>query len=217
VQRYLPLVRHLARRYHARADRDDLDQVASMALLQAVRRFDPERGLAFSSFAVPTILGELKRYFRDHGWVVRVPRAVQELKRRLEVETEILTAQLGRAPTPKELAERTQTSVEQVLDALAATTAHQPDSLDRPLAEGGDSAIDQVGGRLDPGFEHVEDSRLVDSLLTVLTERDRLILRLRFEHDLTQADIGERLGLSQMHVSRLIRESLLRLRAAAVD
>jgi RNA polymerase sigma-B factor len=212
ARRYLPLARHLARRYRSRgADLDDLNQVAAVALLKAIDRFDPDRGLAFSTFAVPTILGELKRYFRDLGWTVRVPRDVQELKLRLDQMTETLTGELGRSPTPAELADRTDASVEQVLEALAARTAHHPDSLDRPMSEDGDDAIDFVRASEDPGYDRVEDAAYVDGLLSTLSERERHILRLRFEKELTQAEIGEQLGLSQMHISRLIRQSIATL------
>jgi len=206
--RYLPLARHLARRYSSRGELDDLQQVASIALLKAIERFDPDRGLAFTTFAVPTILGELKRYFRDHGWMVRVPRDVQELKLRLDNITEGLTSELGRSPTPGELADRAGATVEQVLEALAANTAHYPDSLDRPVTEDGDEMIELVGAREDPGFARAENAALVDRLLDTLSERERHILRLRFEEELTQAEIGARLGLSQMQISRLIRKSI---------
>ena len=210
VARFLPLAYHLARRYHGGADADDLQQVASLGLLKAIDRFDPERGLAFTSFAVPTILGELKRYFRDHGWTVRVPRDLQELKLRVDAISQTLTGELGRSPTPAELAERANATTEQILDALAAATAHHPDSLDQPLSHEGDDAIDFLAAR-EPGFERVDDAAFVDGLLNTLSDRERVILRLRFEKDLTQAEIGARLGISQMHVSRLIRQAITTL------
>ncbi|RKQ88237.1 RNA polymerase sigma-B factor [Solirubrobacter pauli] len=217
VLEHLPLARSLARRYARRADVDDLDQVASMALVKAADRFDPDRGLAFSSFAVPTILGELKRHFRDRGWMVRVPRDLQELSVRLVPLTESLTGALGRAPTPAELAQRAGTSVEQVLEARAATSAHFPDSLDRSVTEDGEELADVVGGRIDPGFERAENAAVVDRLLSALDDRQREILRLRFEEDLPQSEIGSLLGLSQTQVSRLIRASIgaLQLQAAS--
>jgi RNA polymerase sigma-B factor len=215
VERYLPLAQHLARRYRGRADVDDLTQVASLGLLKAIDRFDPDRGRAFSSFAVPTILGEIKREFRDRGWMVRVPRPVQELKLRLDTITQALTGELGRSPTVAELADRADTTVEEVLEALAAATAHHPDSLDRPLAEDGDDAIDLLAAGDDPGFARVEDAAVVDGLLRALPERDRLILRLRFAEDLTQAEIGRLAGVSQMHVSRIIRDSITALQQHA--
>jgi RNA polymerase sigma-B factor len=211
--RYLPLARHLARRYRGRAEIDDLEQVASLALLKAIDRFDPSRGLEFSTFAYPTILGEIKRYFRDLGWTVRVPRDLQELTLRLDALREALTGELGRSPTVAELAVRAGTTAEQVVEAVSAGSAHYPDSLDRPLSEDGDLAIDVAHD--DPGFARAENAVVVGGLLATLPEREREILTLRFEHDMTQAEIGERLGLSQMHVSRLIRQSLATLQHAA--
>jgi RNA polymerase sigma-B factor len=215
LDRFLPLARHLARRYHGQAEREDLEQVAAFALLKAIDRFDIDRGMAFTSFAVPTIIGELKRYFRDYSWSVHVPRSIKDLKVRLDASTRELSAQLGRSPTPLELANCTGATVEQVMEALAAHTAHRADSLDRPLSEDGDSGIDLLGSEVDPGYAHAENATLVQSLLNTLPERERLILRLRFHEDLTQAEIGERLGISQMHVSRLIRKSITRLQALA--
>jgi RNA polymerase sigma-B factor len=212
---YLPLARHLARRYRGRAELDDLEQVASLALLKAIDRFDPTRGLEFSTFAYPTILGELKRYFRDLGWTVRVPRELQELTLRLDGLRETLTGELGRSPTVAELAERAGTTVEQVVEAISASSAHHPDSLDRPLSEDGDLAIDVVAAHHDPGFDRAENAVVVDGLLATLSEREREVLRLRFEQDLTQAEIGRRLGVSQMHVSRLIRQSIASLQDAS--
>jgi len=215
VRRYLPLARHLARRYKGRGEIDDLNQVAAFALLKAIDRFDPDRGLAFSSFAVPTILGELKRYFRDHGWVVRVPRDVQELKLRLDRLVETMTGEIGRSPTPAELAERADVSIEQVIEALGAATAHYPDSLDRTLTDDGEEAINLLVAGNDPGYTHVENADLIGGLLATLPDRERLILKLRFEDELTQAEIGRRLDISQMHVSRLIRQSISSLQGAA--
>jgi RNA polymerase sigma-B factor len=214
VMQYLPLARSLARRYAHRGDVDDLNQVASLALLKAIDRFDPDRGLAFSSFAVPTILGELKRYFRDKGWMVRVPRDVQELNLRINKISESLTSELGRSPTPSELADRTDATVEQVLEARAANSAHRPESLDKPVTEDGEPLLDLAGGSIDLGYERAETAAVVDGLLSRLGAREREILRLRFEEDLTQAEIGERMGISQMHVSRLIRNSISALQDA---
>jgi RNA polymerase sigma-B factor len=215
--RYLPLARHLARRYRGRAELDDLEQVASLALLKAIDRYDPTRGLEFSTFAYPTILGELKRYFRDLGWTVRVPRDLQELTLRLDGLRETLTGELGRSPTVAELAERAGATTEQVVEAISAASAHHPDSLDRPLSEDGDLAIDVVVAHDDPGFARAEDAVVVDGLLATLSEREREVLRLRFEEDLTQAEIGRRLGVSQMHVSRLIRQSIAALQVQSAS
>ena len=213
MERYLPLARHLARRYPAGGEHEDLMQVASMGLLKAIDRFDPSRGIAFSSFAVPTILGELRRYFRDYGWSVRPPRDVQELTGKLASATDRLTARLRRTPTADELAEECGVSVEQVLEAHAAITAHHPVALDRPH-NGEDDAKPAGGlGTEDPGMAEVEDTLAFESLLAVLPERERLILHLRFHEGWRQREIGEHLGISQMHVSRLIRQSLTTLQS----
>ena len=218
TERYLPLARHLARRYKGgNAELDDLYQVASFALVKAVDRFDPDRGIAFSSFAVPTILGELKRHFRDKGWSVRVPRDLQEMAVKVDRVADDMSRELGRAPTPAEIAERTGTTQEQVLEAREASAAYRAVSLDRPRSEDeedGDSYADAVGAE-DPGFGLAEDSATVERLMRVLSEREREVLRLRFEEDLTQSEIGQRVGVSQMHVSRLIRQSISRLREEA--
>ena len=215
VERFLPLARQLARRYQRGGEQlDDLVQVASLGLLKAIDRFDPARETAFSSFAVPTILGELKRHFRDKGWSVRVPRDLQEMAVRVERIADEMSREVGRAPTPGEIAERTGASLEQVLEAREASAAYRAVSLDRPRSdddEDGDSYADAVGAE-DPGFRLAEDAATVDRLMRVLSEREREVLRLRFEEDLTQSEIGQRVGVSQMHVSRLIRQSLDEMR-----
>ena len=217
VERFLPLARQLARRYQRGGEPlDDLVQVASLGLLKAIDRFDPERETAFSSFAVPTILGELKRHFRDKGWSVRVPRDLQELAVKVDRVGDQMSRELGRAPTPAEIAETTGASTEQVLEAREAAAAYRAVSLDRPRdddeEEGG--IADSVGVD-DPGFSLAEDAATVQRLMKVLTDREREVLRLRFEEDLTQSEIGARVGVSQMHVSRLIRQSVARLREVA--
>jgi RNA polymerase sigma-B factor len=218
VRRFLPLARQLARRYQRGGEQlDDLVQVASLGLLKAIDRFDPERETAFSSFAVPTILGELKRHFRDKGWSVRVPRDLQEMAVKVDRVAEEMSRELGRAPTPAEIAERTGATQEQVLEAREAAGAYRAVSLDRSRSdeqEEGDSYADVVGAE-DPGFGLAEDSATVGRLMRVLSEREREVLRLRFEEDLTQSEIGQRVGVSQMHVSRLIRQSIARLREEA--
>ena len=217
--RFLPLARQLARRYQRGGEPlDDLVQVASLGLLKAIDRFDPSRETAFSSFAVPTILGELKRHFRDRGWSVRVPRDLQELVVKLEPVSEELTRELGRPPTPAEIAQRTGTTVEQVLEAREAGGAYRAISLDRPRED--DEEGDGLGGAYgveDPGFAVAEDSATIERLMRVLSEREREVLHLRFAEDLTQAEIGERIGVSQMHVSRIIRQAVNRLREAAEE
>jgi RNA polymerase sigma-B factor len=218
VERFLPLARQLARRYQRGGEQlDDLVQVASLGLLKAIDRFDPARETAFSSFAVPTILGELKRHFRDKGWSVRVPRDLQEMAVRVERVAEEMSRELGRAPTPGEIGEQIGVTPEQVLEAREASAAYRAVSLDRPRSEAdeeGDSFSDAFGVE-DPGYGRAEDSATVDRLMDVLSEREREVLRLRFEEDLTQSEIGQRVGVSQMHVSRLIRQSIARLRDEA--
>jgi RNA polymerase sigma-B factor len=219
VARFLPLARQLARRYSGAGEPlDDLIQVASLGLVKAVDRFDPSRAVAFSSFAVPTILGELKRHFRDKGWSVRVPRDLQELALKLDRVAEELSRELSRAPTPSELAARLGVTEEEVLEAREAAHAYRAVSLDRPRNEDDESGpvvSDGMGGD-DPGFGRAEDAATVDQLLRVLAPREREVLRLRFVEDLTQQEIGERIGVSQMHVSRLIRQAIQRL-GDAVD
>jgi RNA polymerase sigma-B factor len=218
VERFLPLARQLARRYQRGGEQlDDLIQVASLGLLKAIDRFDPARETAFSSFAVPTILGELKRHFRDKGWSVRVPRDLQEMAVRVDRIADEMSRELGRAPTPAEIAERTGSTLEQVLEAREASGAYRAVSLDRPRSEDeddGDSYADAFGVE-DPGYGLAEDAATVDRLMRVLSEREREVLRLRFAEDLTQSEIGQRVGVSQMHVSRLIRQSIARLRDEA--
>lgn len=217
VERFLPLARQLARRYQRTGEPlDDLVQVASLGLLKAIDRFDPARATAFSSFAVPTILGELKRYFRDKGWSVRVPRDLQELAVKVDKVSDELGRELSRPPTIQELADRLEVSAEQVLEAREAAGAYRAVSLDRPRSDEDDDATvaDTLGGD-DPGFDLAEDAATVQRLMRVLSEREREVLRLRFAEDLTQSEIGQRVGVSQMHVSRLIRQSIDRLRAAA--
>jgi len=217
VERFLPLARQLARRY-ARSNEplDDLVQVASLGLLKAINRFDPTRPTAFSSFAVPTILGELKRHFRDKGWLVRVPRDLQELAVRVERVADDLESELGRAPTPDEIARRIDVRTEDVLDAREAAGAYRAVSLDRPRedAEPGEDLADFIGVE-DPGYDLADKAATVERLMGVLSDREREILRLRFAEDLTQSEIGARLGLSQMHISRLIRQAVVQLREAA--
>src|SRR4051812_8063633 len=217
VDPFLPLARQLARRYQRGGEPlDDLVQVASLGLLKAIDRFDPSRETAFSSFAVPTILGELKRHFRDRGWSVRVPRDLQELAVKLDPVSEELTRELGRPPTPAEIGERTGTTVEQVLEAREAASAYRAVSLDRPREEDEDGdGLGAAYGIEDPGFSVAEDSATIERLMRVLSEREREVLRLRFAEDLTQAEIGERIGVSQMRVSRIIRQAVNRLRDAA--
>src|SRR4051794_30549628 len=215
VDRYLALAYHLARRYrNGEAHADDVAQVASIGLLNAIDRFDPDRGTAFSTFAVPTILGEIKRYFRDKGWAVRVPRALQELARDVERVSEELEVELGRVPTALQLAQRLDLSVEDVLEARVAGWAHYGVSLDRPTRDDDEHrTLGESLGITDAGFRHAEDAISFETLVAGLGERQRRVLQLRFREDLTQAEIAQRVGLSQMHVSRILRQAVEELRA----
>jgi RNA polymerase sigma-B factor len=211
VERYMPLARHLARRYPAGGEREDVLQVAMLALVKAVDRFDPDRGSAFTSFATPTILGEIKRYFRDHGWVVRVPRELQDRALRVDRESERLTAKLGRSPTAAELSDAMGIGVEDVLEALTTESAHRPMPLERPSRDGEDQPAIPVASVDDPGFERVEDAASVESLLLQLGEQERLVLLLRFREDLLQREIAKLVGISQMQVSRVLAKALAEL------
>jgi RNA polymerase sigma-B factor len=218
VHRYLPLARQLARRYQ-RPDEplDDLVQVASLGLVKAIDRFDASREVAFSSYAVPTILGEIKRHFRDRTWSVRVPRDLQELALKVERTVGELTLDLHRSPSVTELAERIGATEEAVLEALEAAGAYHATSLDTPRAsesDAGDTLADTVGDE-EAGYDRAEERATIAWLMRSISPREREVLRLRFEEDLTQAEIGEIIGVSQMQVSRLIRQAVARLRLAA--
>ena len=216
TERFLPLARSLARRYERGGESlDDLTQVASLGLLKAIDRFDPQHGVAFSSFAVPTIVGELKRYFRDYGWSVRVPRGLQELALRVQREREEFAASHGHAPTAGQLAQRLGVDVEQILEARQAVGARRATSLERPREDADDERPVRELGVDDPGFAAAEDAATVSRLTASLSKYERDVLRLRFEQDLTQSEIGARLGCSQMHVSRILRGALARLQAQA--
>jgi RNA polymerase sigma-B factor len=208
----MPLAQHLARRYSTRSENDDVLQVAAIGLIKAVDRFDPHRGIAFSTFAVPTILGEIKRHFRDFGWSVRVPRPLQDLALRVQRATEELTAQLGRSPTVDELADACGAPAEQVLEARATGTAHHAISLDALAQDDdGDSTPHQLVGEEDSGYHRAEQSADLERLLMRLDERARVVLHLRFKEDLIQREIAQRLGISQMQVSRIISHAISEL------
>jgi RNA polymerase sigma-B factor len=216
VEQFMPLARQLARRYHNVADIEDLEQVAAIGLLKAIDRFDPERGLAFSSFAFPTILGELKRHLRDRGWSVRPPREIQELVARVDRATNVLITELGRSPTVAEIAARVGSSVELVLEAMQAAGARHASSLDQPRRDVDDPRSRGLEIAIEePGFAIAEDAVLLESLMRDLTHREQLILHLRFREDLTQTQIAEIVGLSQMHVSRMVRALIEKLQTAA--
>lgn len=215
IERFLPLARKLARRYMPSSEPyEDLVQVASLGLVKAVERFDPNRGFAFTSFAVPTIVGELKRYFRDSGWALHVDRGAQERARKITDAQQQISARTGRAPTISELAQYLEISEEEVLDGLQTADAYDAISLDAPLQsndEGASSRLDALGGD-DERLSRVDDQATISAAARHLPRRERQILYLRFGEDLTQTEIAERVGVSQMQVSRLLRKSLVQLR-----
>jgi RNA polymerase sigma-B factor len=214
VRRFLPLARKLARRYSgAREPFEDLLQVASLGLVKAIDRYDSDRGTAFSSFAVPTILGELKRYFRDLGWAVHVPRGAQEQAVKVEEAQHRLSSGSGRSPTVQELAEYLELSIEDVLESLETSRAHHASSLDAPYDDGEGEAgtvVDRFGTE-DPGLRMADERLTVGAAARQLPPREREVLRLRFVRDLTQTQIATHIGVSQMQVSRILRRALARL------
>jgi RNA polymerase sigma-B factor len=219
VERYVPLARSLARRYRRGSEPlEDLEQVACLALIKAVDAFDPSHQTAFSSYAVPCITGALKRHFRDHGWAVRVPRELQELALRVNRVVDELSAQTGRSPTPAEVAEVAGIDVEDVLSAREAYRSLHAESIDQPRRAGDGEGLTLLetlpysDTALPRAFERV----LLDELLEGLGERERTIVRLYYREELTQAEIGRRLGYSQMHISRLLRRAHDQLRLCAV-
>jgi RNA polymerase sigma-B factor len=219
VERFLPLARDLALRYtYTNEPFDDLLQVASLGLIKAIDRFEPGRGSKFTSYAAPTILGELKRHFRDKGWSLHVPRDLQERTLAVGRATEVLAKELGRSPKVREVAEHLGCSSEQVLEAQEAAASYEAASLDAPVArDDGESAalVDMLGGE-DSAYELVEDREAIARKWKELPDTERQVLELRFMHDLNQREIGERIGYSQMHVSRLLRRALTRLEPAAI-
>ena len=215
VERFLPLARNLARRYAgAREPFEDLLQVASLGLVKAIDRFDVDRGAAFSSFAVPTILGELKRYFRDLGWSVHVPRGAQEQALKVQEAQERLTTKTGRPPTVHELAQYLELEVADVLDALETAAAHHSASLDAPREDRDDESgsLVDVFGQEDRRYELVEETTTISAAARELTPRERRVLALRFAGDMTQTQIAQEIGVSQMQVSRILRRALTQLR-----
>jgi RNA polymerase sigma-B factor len=212
VERYLPLVRSLASRYSGRGEAfEDLVQVGSIGLLLAIDRFDTERGVQFATYAVPTIVGEIQRHFRDRTWALHVPRRMKELSLRLTRTIESATADLGRAPTIAELAELTGIDEDEVVEALETYHAYSARSLSQPLGAdaSGEETMQDVLGAEEMGYEEVEDGALVEAGMAALDERERLIVQLRFFDGLTQSEIAARVGISQMHVSRLLRRALV--------
>jgi RNA polymerase sigma-B factor len=216
VERFQRFAVAMARRYEGRGEPlEDLIQVANLGLVAAINRFDPEKGTPFPSFAAPTMLGELRRHFRDRVMPLRPPRSLQERITKVEGSIEELTSQLARSPTVEEVAGALELADEDVLEAMEAGSRRRVKSLDAPVAAGdGVAPIVETVGRVDPGYELVEDWQTVIELLPALSDDERAALRLRFVDGLTQSEIGKRLECSQMQVSRMLRRSLERLRAA---
>ena len=218
VEMYLPMARRMARRYAGVVEPyDDLVQVASLGLLNAIDRYREDRGTPFVAFAKPTIMGELKRYFRDKVWTIRVPRVLHDRMAAIESVTEDLTEELSRPPTPKEIAARLRLDVDDVLETLVARENRRPLGIDTPVRndDGDGPATAEWLGRTDDGYELVEDRLTVEAVLPNLDQREREVLRMRFIEDLPQSQIARRIGCSQMHVSRTLRSTLEHLRAQA--
>ncbi|MEV0939551.1 SigB/SigF/SigG family RNA polymerase sigma factor [Micromonospora wenchangensis] len=218
IEAWLPLARHLARRYSGRGVQDDdLTQTAAVGLIKAVDHFDPARGVAFTGYAVPTVIGEIKRYFRDRTWSVRVPRRLQELRLAISEANGTLAHTLGRSPTVADIAGYLDLSEETVLEGLEGARAYRATSLSTPIGtDGGMELADTLGGE-DHDLELVEIHVALGPALAALPERERLILTLRFHGNLTQSEIADRVGISQMHVSRLIGRALATLRGRLTD
>ncbi len=214
VERYMPLVKSLAARYSGRGEpQEDLIQVGSIGLLLSIERFDTERQVQFTTYAVPTIVGEIQRHFRDRAWALHVPRRMKELSVRLSRTVQTQTAELGRAPTIAELAQMVGTNEDEVVEALQTSEAYSTRSLSQPLGhDGDDETMQDVLGHDDRGYVEVEDLVLVEAGLDALDQRERRIVELRFFDGLTQSEIAAQIGISQMHVSRLLRRALITMR-----
>ncbi len=216
VALHLPLVEHCARRFRNRGEPlEDLVQVGTIGLIKSVDRFDPQRGVEFSTYATPTVIGEIKRYFRDKGWAIRVPRRLQELRMQIGSTTAELTQALGRSPTPRELAEAIGCTVEEIVEGLESSNAYSTLSLDASddHDDGAASMLDAIGVD-DANLEHVEIRESLKPLLDRLEPREKRILLLRFFKNMTQSQIAEEIGVSQMHVSRLLSRTLVQLRTS---
>jgi RNA polymerase sigma-B factor len=218
IEAWLPLARHLARRYSGRgANDDDLIQTAAVGLIKAVDHFDPTRGVDFAGYAIPTIVGEVKRYFRDRTWAVRVPRRLQELRLAITEASSTLTHTLGRSPTVADVAAYLDLSEETVLEGLEGARAYRATSLSTPTGADGHAELGDTLGDVDHDYDLVDTRVALGPALATLPERERRILSMRFHGNLTQAQIAERIGVSQMHVSRLITRALATLRGHLTD
>jgi RNA polymerase sigma-B factor len=218
VRLHMPIVEYVARRFYGRGEpMNDLVQVGSIGLINALDRFDPGRGLEFTSYATPTIIGEIKRYFRDKGWMVRVPRRLQEVRSAMGPATADLNQQLGRSPTVAELAARIGATDDEVVEALESGNAYSPASIEAQTDPASGWSLADTLGFDDAGIEQIEYRESLKPLLASLGERERTILVLRFFHNRTQSQIAEEIGLSQMHVSRLLARTLAQLRTGLAD
>jgi RNA polymerase sigma-B factor len=216
VHLHLPLVEHCARRFRNRGEPlEDLVQVGTIGLIKSIDRFDLDRGVEFSTYATPTIIGEIKRYFRDKGWAIRVPRRLQELRMQIGAATAELTQSLGRSPTPRELAEAIGCTVEEIVEGIESSNAYSTLSLDASddSDDGAATMLDAIGVD-DEGLEHVEIRESIKPLLDRLEPREKKILLLRFFRNMTQSQIADEIGVSQMHVSRLLNRTLEQLRTS---
>ena len=212
IETHMPLVHHLARRYADRGEPiEDVTQVATIGLIQAIDKFDPDRGSAFSTYAVPTILGAIRRHFRDATWSVKVPRRVQELRGKIDAAHDALAQELGRSPTVAEIATRADVDPADVLDSLALSRARSTAPID--AASDGEVPLADTLGDLDASLTDIENAETIKRLLTTLSEDERTVVTLRFFDGLTQTQIAERVGVSQMQVSRILTQSLEKLRA----
>ena len=217
---HLPLAAFLARRFRDRGESlDDLTQVATIGLIKAVDRFDPQRGVEFSTFATPTIVGEIKRHFRDKGWAIRVPRRLQELRISIGRATAELSQSTGRSPTVAELAAHLDVGEEDILEGMESAQAYATLSLDSSSADGMDegSSLADTLGEDDPGLGEVETRETLHPLVATLPAREQRIIHMRFYENMTQAQIAEQIGVSQMHVSRLLAKTLAQLRTGLVE
>ncbi|HEU4811595.1 MAG TPA: RNA polymerase sigma factor SigF [Nocardioides sp.] len=219
VRLHLPLVEHCARRFRNRGEPlEDLVQVGTIGLIKSIDRFDTDRGVEFSTYATPTIIGEIKRHFRDKGWAIRVPRRLQELRMQITAVTAELNQSLGRSPTPRELAESIGCTVEEIIEGIESSNAYATLSLDAndDDPDGGGSMLEVLGVD-DINLEHVEIRESIKPLLDGLEQREKTILLLRFFKNMTQSQIAEEIGVSQMHVSRLLSKTLEQLRLSLED
>ncbi|GAA4472252.1 SigB/SigF/SigG family RNA polymerase sigma factor [Phytohabitans houttuyneae] len=218
INAFAPLAQHLANRYHGRGEPlDDLVQTAMIGLIKAVDRFDPERGVDFVGYAIPTIIGEIKRHFRDRTWGVRVPRRLQELRLAISEANTVLSHSLGRSPTVADVAAHLNITEEEVLEGLEGARAYNSVSLSTPMSSDSGSELGDMLGEADPEFAQAELKVALEPALATLDPREQKIVILRFYGNLTQSQIAEQIGVSQMHVSRLLSKALVKLRGQLAD